>query len=98
MLAAGVDGTLPRANIFGALWNLIPQTRQAARAAGMLADPDTGQFGEAPAQQILDALDKIQQMHSQATVRVAAARDTFVAEPLVIEIEVTPAKAESTGD
>ena len=95
---AQVDGALARDAVFGQLWNLIPRTRENARAAGLLPNPETQQYGEAPAQQLLDALDRVIAIQGPAIVRAVAERDTHTAEPLVIDLQVRPGRLEHAGE
>jgi uncharacterized protein (DUF3084 family) len=96
--SAQVDGSQSRVEAFARLWGLIPKTREAAQAAGMIPNPETGQYGEAPAQQLLDALDKVMEIKGLTIVRAVAQRDTYTADSLVIDLQVSPARPEGARE
>lgn len=84
-----IDGSQSRGDIFSQLWNLITKVvRREAGEHGLLRDPETGQFGSLPANQLLQALEAVAAGHGPVTVRVRAEKDTYITDPLAIKIEV----------
>jgi hypothetical protein len=84
-----IDGGQPRGEIFNQLWNLITKlVRREAGEHGLLRDPETGQYGSLPADQLLQALEAVSASHGPVTVQVRAEKDTYISDPLVIRIEV----------
>ncbi len=64
--------------------------RARAFAAGMLPQPDTGNYGTIDFAQIFRAVDEIRGGDGEMRVRVTAAEDTYTRGPLLLDIEVTP--------
>jgi len=84
-----MDGSQPRAEIFTQLWNLLKIiVRREAREAGLLPNAKTGEYGEVTPEQFLTALDEVTAQKGPVQVRVVAAADTYIADPLIIRIEV----------
>ena len=84
-----IDGSQPRGEIFNQLWNLVTKlVRREAGQHGLLRDPDTGQYGSLPANQLLQALEAVAASRGPVTVRVRADKDTYISDPLLIKIEV----------
>lgn len=81
ILTTEIDGSLPRAHVFRNLWQTMTDIRRIAANRGMLPSPRTGRYGEVPAEELLDALDKILDIGAPATVRMTVINDTRVAPP-----------------
>jgi uncharacterized protein (DUF3084 family) len=93
-----LDGSGSRTEIFTQLWNLVKQiVRREAKARGMLADPDTGEYGSIPVAQLLAAMDEVAAAGGPVQVRVIAAKDAYIADPLFIRIEVGKGETASRG-
>ena len=89
-----VDGSKPRGDIFTELLNLVKQlVRREAQEYGMLRDPETQEYGRHPATEILRALDTISAAGEPMLVQVRATKDTYIADPLAIKLEVSPYEA-----
>jgi uncharacterized protein (DUF3084 family) len=94
-----IDGTESRTEIFNQLWNLITKlVRLEAQKKGLLPHPKTGEYGQLPSGQLLEALDSISAAKQSVTVDVKAARDTFTTDSLTIRIEVRSDKQASLPD
>lgn len=86
-----INGAHPRAAVFNELWNLVTKlVRREAQQHGLLRDPETNQYGSLPAGELLEAFDTIASHHQPVLVQVRAARDTYIADPLAIRIDITP--------
>jgi hypothetical protein len=87
--SATINGSQPRAAVFNELWNLVTKlVRREAQERGLLRDPETHQYGSLPSEQLLEALDTIAARHQPVLVQIRATRDTYIADPLDIRIEV----------
>lgn len=85
-----IDGSKPRAEVFQRLWGLLSDLRVAAQEAGLMRDPQTGQYGQVPAEAILAALDELLQRKQTLLVEAVAAQDVYVAseEPFLVLLRV----------
>lgn len=91
--AVTIDASAPRADVYTQLSNLITKiVRREAREKGLLPDAKTGLYGDVPPEQFLTALDQILAQKGPVQVRVLAAADTFITDPLLIRIEVGKAE------
>ena len=81
LLTKRIDGGKPRAVVFTAVWQMLGAIRTATADRGVLPDPESGHYGEVPAEEILDALDHILDMKGEAVVRAVAASEARVAQP-----------------
>ena len=93
ILQGTVDGSQPRALVFGELWAIVKDIRRVAIDRGMLQNPRTGQYGEVPADDLLNALDKILAIKKPARIKAIAQRDVRVAPPesapMIVSLEVS---------
>jgi len=93
-----IDGSLPRARVFGALWESVAAIRRVAADRGMLPNPDTGHYGGVPAEMLLDAMDEILATGGPARAQFVVTKDARVAQlkddPLALRVEVTEADRE----
>ena len=96
ILTTDIDGGLPRAHVFRNLWQTMTDIRRIAANRGMLPSPKTGRYGEVPAEELLDALDRILDIGGPATVRMIVVNDTRVAQPeeMPMMIRLTVSAAE----
>jgi hypothetical protein len=91
-----IDGSRPRGEVFQELWGaqsgLLGDLRGAAQQAGLMPDPKSGQYGEVPAEELLQALDALLASKQEQEVRAVAAQDVWVAnEPLfTVTLKVGP--------
>jgi len=93
-----IDGAGSRPEIFTQLWNLVTKiVRREAKQRGMLTHPDTGEYGSIPVEQLLAALDEIAAAKAPVLVKVVADKDTYIADQLVIRIEVGKGEAAALG-
>jgi len=85
-----IDGGGPRDQVFAQLWAILSALRREAQQHGVLAHPETGQYGDVPAEQLLSALDQLLSAGQPATVRAVAAEDVYRAgmQPFLVRIEV----------
>lgn len=95
-----IDGSGSRLAIFTQLYNLVTKiVRREAQENGLLPHPETGEYGTTDFGQLFDALDAIDAHEGPVRVRVLAAQDTFILDPLVIRIEVgDEADGSGSGD
>ncbi len=79
-------------DIFKAIYRSITDRdgdlRALALARRMLPHPVTGNYGAADLDDIFDAAAEVRTQQGIVTVRVVAARDTYTAGPLLIEVQV----------
>lgn len=79
-------------DIFKAIYRSITDRdgdlRAMAIARGMLPHPVTGNYGAADLDDIFDAAAEVRKQQGIVTVRAVAARDTFTAGPLLVEVQV----------
>ena len=93
-----IDGSLPRPEVFKQLWNLVTKiVRREAKENGLLADPVTGEYGGVNFAQLFEALDAVTAHKGPVVVRVVAAADTYITDPLLIRIEVGEGGTETNG-
>jgi len=85
-----IDGGRPRDQVFGELWAILGLLRREAQERGVLAHPETGQYGDVPAEQLLTALDELLATGEVQTVRAIAAEDVYRAglSPFLVAIQV----------
>ncbi len=85
-----IDGSEPRDQVFAQLWAILSTLRREAQQHGVLAHPETGQYGDVPAEQLLRALDELLSAGQPKTVRAVAAEDVYRVgiEPFLVRIEV----------
>lgn len=99
-----IDGSLSESEVFSQLWNLLTKiVRREAREKGLLPDAATGEYGTASFAQLFEALKAIRAHQGPVPVRVVAAADTYITDPLLIRIEVgkegtTPGGQDRSGD
>ncbi len=74
-----IDGSRPRPEVFQRLWGLLGELRAAAERAGLMRDPQSGQYGQVPAESILRALDELLAHETPLEVYAVAAEDVYVA-------------------
>jgi hypothetical protein len=92
-----IDGSDTRAAIFRQLYNLVTKiVRREAQESGLLANPETGEYGAVNFEQLFEALEAIAVRKGPVLVRVVAAADTYIVDPLLIRIEVGKG-AKTTG-
>ena len=65
--------------------------REVAIARGLLPDPATGEYGALPADDILEAVDKVAKATEPMEIVLRVARDVHTTEPLLVRLEVRPA-------
>ena len=94
-----IDGGRPRAEVFKRLLGLLTDLRNASEQAGLMADPKTGQYGQVPAESILQTLDDLLGRKQQLQVDAVAAGDVYVAsdEPFTVLLKVAPAEEPPGG-
>jgi len=94
-----IDGSKPRAEVFQRLWGLLSDLRVAAQEAGLMRDPQTGQYGQVPAEAILAALDELLERKQPLVVEAVAAQDVYVAsdEPFLVLLRVRTPEAGGVG-
>jgi hypothetical protein len=91
-----IDGSRPRAEVFQELWGvpggLLGDLHEAAQQAGLMPDPKSGQYGEIPAEELLQALDTLLASKQEQEVEAVATQDVWVAnEPLfTVTLKVGP--------
>jgi len=85
-----VDGSLSRDKVFAQLWSILSKLRNEAQQQGILPHPETGQYGDVPAEQLLSALDQLLSAGKLQTVRAIAAEDVYRAglSPFLVAIQV----------
>ncbi len=85
-----VDGSLSRDQVFAQLWSILSKLRNEAQQQGILPHPETGQYGDVPAEQLLAALDQLLAAGKLQTVRAIAAEDVYRAglSPFLVAIWV----------
>jgi uncharacterized protein (DUF3084 family) len=99
-----MDGALSESEVFSQLWNLLTKiVRREAREKGLLPDAATGEYGTASFSQLFEALREIRSHKGPVQVRVVAAADTYITDPLLIRIEVgkggtAPGEQDRSGD
>ena len=101
IVAQEVDGSRPRAEVFQQILGLLGALRQAAQQAGLLRDVETGQYGQVPAEQILEVLDRLVSSQVKLRVEAVAAEDVYVAsdKPFVVLLQaVGPEEAAPAGE
>ncbi len=94
-----IDGSRPRAEVFQKLWGLLGELRAAAQQAEVMRDPKTGQYGQVPAESILQALDELLARKQPLRVDAVAADDVYVSspEPFLVLLRVEQAGRERGG-
>lgn len=94
-----IDGSRPRAEVFQRLWGLLGELRVAAQQAEVMRDPKTGQYGQVPAESILQALDELLARKQPLRVDAVAAEDVYVSspEPFLVLLRVEQAGGERRG-
>ena len=91
-----IDGSQPRAQVFEELWGvhggLLGDLRAASQEAGLMRDPQSGQYGEVPAEELLRALDALVASKQAQEVEAVATHDVWVANepPFVVTLKVGP--------
>lgn len=94
-----VDGRETTAEIFNQLWNMVTTlVRREAQERGMLRDPKSGQYGSLPAEELLKALEAVAAAKEPVTVTVRTEKETHIADPLAIRLEVSRAPAGDAHD
>ncbi len=90
IVSVQIDGGRPRDQVFGELWAILSLLRREAQERGVLAHPETGQYGDVPAEQLLTALDQLLAAGELQTVRAIAAEDVYRAglSPFLVAIQV----------
>jgi len=85
-----IDGSLSRDKVFAQLWSILSRLRNEAQQQGILPHPETGQYGDVPAEQLLAALDQLLAVGKPQTVRAIAAEDVYRAglSPFLVAIQV----------
>jgi len=85
-----IDGSLSRDKVFAQIWSILSRLRNEAQERGVLAHPETGQYGDVPAEQLLAALDQLLAVGKPQTVRAIAAEDVYRAglSPFLVAIQV----------
>ena len=85
-----IDGGEPRDQVFGQVWGILAALRREAQEHGVLPHPETGQYGDVPAEELLAALDQLLSAGAPQTVRATAAEDVYRAgmQPFLVIIEV----------
>ena len=89
-----IDGSRPRAEIFQQILGILADLRTAAQQAGILPDPETGQYGQVPGEELLATLDEIIARQGRTTVEAVAAERVYVASgrPFVVRLRVAQAE------
>jgi predicted nucleic acid-binding Zn-ribbon protein len=91
-----VDGSQPRAQVFEQLWGvqggLLGDLRAASQQAGLMRDPQSGQYGEVPAEELLRALDELVASKQTQEVEAVATQEVWVANepPFVVTLKLVP--------
>jgi uncharacterized coiled-coil DUF342 family protein len=95
-----IDGSRPRAEVFQRLWGLLGDLRAAAQEAGLMRDPKTGQYGQVPAESILQALDELLAHKQPLQVDAVAVGDVYVSseEPFLVLLRVGQPAREHGGE
>ena len=90
IVSVQIDGGRPRDQVFGEVWAILSLLRREAQERGVLAHPETGQYGDVPAEQLLAALDHLLSAGEPQTVRAIAAEDVYRAglSPFLVAIRV----------
>jgi len=90
IVSVQIDGGRPRDQVFGDVWAILSLLRREAQERGVLAHPETGQYGDVPAEQLLSALDQLLAAGESQTVRAIAAEDVYRAglSPFLVAIQV----------
>ena len=90
IVSVQIDGGRPRDQVFGEVWAILSLLRREAQERGVLAHPETGQYGDVPAEQLLAALDQLLSAGELQTVRAIAAEDVYRAglSPFLVAIQV----------
>ena len=90
IVSVQIDGGRPRDQVFGEVWAILSLLRREAQERGVLAHPETGQYGDVPAEQLLAALDHLLSAGEPQTVRAIAAEDVYRAglSPFLVAIQV----------
>ncbi len=90
IVSVQIDGGRPRDQVFGDVWAILSLLRGEAQERGVLAHPETGQYGDVPAEQLLAALDQLLAAGELQTVRAIAAEDVYRAglSPFLVAIQV----------
>jgi len=85
-----IDGSLSRDKVFAQVWSILSRLRSEAQQQGILPHPETGQYGDVPAEQLLSALDQLLAAGKPQTVRAIAAEDVYRAglSPFLVAIQV----------
>lgn len=85
-----IDGSGPRAEVFQQVWGLLGQLRQVAQRASIMRDPETGQYGLVPAEQLLSLFDELVSRQESLTVEAVAAEDVYVAgrQPFLVLLRI----------
>ncbi len=85
-----IDGSLSRDKVFAQIWSILSRLRNEAQNQGILPHPETGQYGDVPAEQLLAALDELLAADEVQTVRAIAAEDVYRAglTPFLVGIQV----------
>jgi uncharacterized protein (DUF3084 family) len=92
IVSQSVDGSDPRAEVFQQILGMLGGLRTAAREAGILPDPESGQYGQISADQLLTALDEIVARKQKTTLEAVAAEDVYVAgsHPFLVQLRLSP--------
>ncbi len=85
-----IDGGGPRDQVFAQIWAILSRLRHEAQEQGVLPHPETGQYGDVPAEELLAAHDQLLSAGETQTVRAIAAEDVYRAgmQPFLVTIEV----------
>jgi len=85
-----IDGSRSRDQVFAQVWSILTQLRREAQQHGILPHPETGQYGDVLAEQLLSALDELLAGGQPQPVEAVAAEDVYRAglSPFLVAIRV----------
>ncbi len=91
LLQVPIDGALPEAQIYELVRNMVfHRLRVVARDAGVLPQPETGEYGEIDLSELFEVTRLVRRRRVPVLVRAVATEDCWTSGPLRVTLELGP--------
>lgn len=91
ILQVPIDGALPEAQIYELVRDVVfRRLRAVARDAGVLPQPETGEYGEIDLGELLEVTRLVRRRRAPVLVRAVATEDCWTSGPLRVTLELGP--------